>query len=558
MADTSPPPFYVYTEPALDHSWLASCEGFERLESQQSLHARFSMPEVVLHRLMLAHPARVTDPDKAKLFYVPIYEFTSTLLGADIAFQHVPGRAPVLLNAGAARFNRTVGAYPADGLMRCNGTTHRERMEAAALALKRSPHWQRHLGHDHMWASAAFSIGKQRLKDRLGVELSRRLKNAAAGRYKGGYPPNNPSGVSACTFEMPVMAGKQATRAYDKLSGAARGHDTTRARGAAQSDRSGVHAGTARAPKSDSAPFSGPGSVSGLTRPTLVHFRGTLDVCCSGYHTRCAVGHLVAEAWHDADVVVRPAVPKSGLNNSGWGRGKCTGAAVAALAQRLNTSMSRAFELYVERSGAPVIPPRHGGRGRDGGGGGGGRSGAMRSGGTRSGGGVRSGGSGGGSGGSGGDGGGDGSSGSHGAEIDKAMLRTNEAEMLQSVFCLVPAGDSIITDRLYTAIAAGCLPVVLSPVRPGAFKELVNYSSFVLPPVGSPIASITRLKTQPGRFLKWLRAIPAAEIAARQRAMHQHRADLLFDAEGSRVVGHFLRSVVAQPCWRRGHGPNPI
>ena len=131
--------------------------------------------------------------------------------------------------------------------------------------------------------------------------------------------------------------------------------------------------------------------------------------------------------------------------------------------------------------------------------------------------------------------------------------------MRSSRFCLIPAGDSIITDRLYTAIAAGCLPVVLSPVRPGAFKELVNYSSFVLPSArDSAMASVLKLKMQPGRFLKWLRAIPAAEIAARQRAMHRHRADLLFDAEGSRVVDHFLRSVVAQPCWRRGRGPNPI
>ena len=33
--------------------------------------------------------------------------------------------------------------------------------------------------------------------------------------------------------------------------------------------------------------------------------------------------------------------------------------------------------------------------------------------------------------------------------------------MAASTFCLCPAGDTCVTSRLYTAIAAGCLPVVL-------------------------------------------------------------------------------------------------
>ena len=43
------------------------------------------------------------------------------------------------------------------------------------------------------------------------------------------------------------------------------------------------------------------------------------------------------------------------------------------------------------------------------------------------------------------------------------------AAMRRSTFCLVPAGDTEVTSRLYSAIAAGCVPVVLSDGLSGAF-----------------------------------------------------------------------------------------
>ena len=47
--------------------------------------------------------------------------------------------------------------------------------------------------------------------------------------------------------------------------------------------------------------------------------------------------------------------------------------------------------------------------------------------------------------------------------------RASEA-MAASVFCLVPAGDTFATSRLYSAVATGCLPVLLGDGIEGALK----------------------------------------------------------------------------------------
>ena len=111
------------------------------------------------------------------------------------------------------------------------------------------------------------------------------------------------------------------------------------------------------------------------------------------------------------------------------------------------------------------------------------------------------------------------------------------------VFCLIPAGDSIVTDRLYTAVAAGCLPVVLAIVKPGAYKEAVNYSAFWHTP------SNRAFVRDPNALVAELRAMPAQEVARRQRAMHAARADLLFNVANSRAADNFLRIVAGMRCF---------
>ena len=48
-----------------------------------------------------------------------------------------------------------------------------------------------------------------------------------------------------------------------------------------------------------------------------------------------------------------------------------------------------------------------------------------------------------------------------GRNTSKRVVDQMGGEMAQSRFCLVPAGDTCDTSRLYSAIAAGCVPVVL-------------------------------------------------------------------------------------------------
>ena len=71
-------PFYYYADVALDHSWLRGCTGFDAIQ-QSTRNER--MAEVPLSDLLRVHPQRTTDPSRARLFFVPVWEFTSFSLG---------------------------------------------------------------------------------------------------------------------------------------------------------------------------------------------------------------------------------------------------------------------------------------------------------------------------------------------------------------------------------------------------------------------------------------------------------------------------------------------
>ena len=110
--------------------------------------------------------------------------------------------------------------------------------------------------------------------------------------------------------------------------------------------------------------------------------------------------------------------------------------------------------------------------------------------------------------------------------------------MREATFCLTPAGDNWASARFYTAIAAGCLPVVVADPFTGAFPQQAMYERFW---VKVPHEAFIK---EPASLLRMLRAMPAAEVAARQRAMAAHRADVLYDVPRTRVGSHFLREVV--------------
>ena len=118
---------------------------------------------------------------------------------------------------------------------------------------------------------------------------------------------------------------------------------------------------------------------------------------------------------------------------------------------------------------------------------------------------------------------------------------------------------SCVTSRLYTAIAAGCIPVALCDRLNGGFKEQANYSSFW---VRLPARSFQR---EPLALLRTLRQMPRAEVAERQRNLAAHRADVLYEAEDTRTGTNFLASAAAcsdtlsqeHEARRRAHAAGP-
>ena len=119
LSDDAIDPFYMYDDPSLDHSWLRSCERFTILRHSVN---DSNTAEVGVHKVLRRHPSRTLDPSAATLFYVPVFEYSSYSIGV------------------------------------CNGTTHRDRMQAAEATLRASASYIRNGGADHFFATSAWSI----------------------------------------------------------------------------------------------------------------------------------------------------------------------------------------------------------------------------------------------------------------------------------------------------------------------------------------------------------------------------------------------------------------
>ena len=129
-----------------------------------------------------------------------------------------------------------------------------------------------------------------------------------------------------------------------------------------------------------------------------------------------------------------------------------------------------------------------------------------------------------------------------GRYVDLGVVERTAHDMASSLWCLCPAGDTCVTSRLYSAIAAGCLPVVLCDQLVGAFPSAVDYSSFWLK---FPVRSFL---SRPSKLLEALRVLSsnATEMARRQAALAAARADVLYDLPRSRVGSRFLEQVLGR------------
>ena len=52
--------------------------------------------------------------------------------------------------------------------------------------------------------------------------------------------------------------------------------------------------------------------------------------------------------------------------------------------------------------------------------------------------------------------------------------------MSSSIFCLIPRGDSSTSRRLFNAIAAGCIPIIISNRMPLPYKNRIDYLTFTI------------------------------------------------------------------------------
>lgn len=102
------------------------------------------------------------------------------------------------------------------------------------------------------------------------------------------------------------------------------------------------------------------------------------------------------------------------------------------------------------------------------------------------------------------------------------------AAMADAKFCLVVRGDTTSSRRLFSAIRAGCVPVIISDWIQLPFESLIDYSLFTL---AFPESVVHRV----GDFVSALRAVSAAQYEGMYNALLIAQKMLLFENEADEV-----------------------
>ena len=115
--------------------------------------------------------------------------------------------------------------------------------------------------------------------------------------------------------------------------------------------------------------------------------------------------------------------------------------------------------------------------------------------------------------------------------------------MIRSVFCLAPRGDTTSSRRVYEAIAAGCIPVIIADKLALPFQKRLRYEDFTLR-VGEQEAL-----ARPMRLLKRLRAMAPEQIRRMQAKLQQVRPAFLWHTDPSRpsAVDQILQDLCEGP-----------
>ena len=101
-------------------------------------------------------------------------------------------------------------------------------------------------------------------------------------------------------------------------------------------------------------------------------------------------------------------------------------------------------------------------------------------------------------------------------------------KMTHATFCLAPRGDTASSKRIYEAIAAGCIPVIIADSLRLPFRRRLRWEAFSLRVREADVLA------DPRRLLAQLRAMPEAKVARMQRALLRARPSFLWHLDPTR------------------------
>jgi Exostosin family len=106
--------------------------------------------------------------------------------------------------------------------------------------------------------------------------------------------------------------------------------------------------------------------------------------------------------------------------------------------------------------------------------------------------------------------------------------RVYNQQLLSSKFCLVLRGDTTSSKRLFSSIAAGCVPVIISDGLKIPFATIIDYSTFTLT---FPESIVHDLKS----LLDHIRKVSPVKYSRMRCALTEARRYLIFDHSTDRV-----------------------
>lgn len=100
--------------------------------------------------------------------------------------------------------------------------------------------------------------------------------------------------------------------------------------------------------------------------------------------------------------------------------------------------------------------------------------------------------------------------------------------MIRSTFCLAPRGDTASSRRVYEAIAAGCIPVIVSDALRLPFSRRLHWPDF------SVRFSESEALADPRRLLRVLRQLPASRVERMKAAVLHVRPNFIWHLDPGR------------------------